>query len=68
MLDRKVGKATREQMCRETPIVELGRVAVESLTKLVNEAREAVRGMCCFSEVNNDALMWGHYAHGNRGM
>src|SRR5262245_41994370 len=28
---------------------------------------DSIRGVCCFSEIATDLLMWGHYCNGHRG-
>ena len=33
----------------------------------VGKALKAINGVCCFSELVDDLLMWGHYANGHRG-
>jgi hypothetical protein len=39
----------------------------ETIPQLVLEARNKVRGVCCFTEIVDDLLMWGHYADSHRG-
>lgn len=42
--------------------------AMETLKKvLVETGKLNTIGICCFSEINNDILMWAHYANGHRG-
>lgn len=37
------------------------------LSSAIAGSLSAVKGVCCFSEIPNDLLMWGHYAAGHSG-
>jgi hypothetical protein len=39
----------------------------ESLLTEIENAIKELRGVCCFSEVVEHPLMWGHYSNGHRG-
>jgi hypothetical protein len=39
----------------------------DGMKAAVAQGLSAIRGICCFSEVHNNPLMWGHYSDGHRG-
>lgn len=44
---------------------DLAEIATRFTRNLLREF--SARGVCCFSEINDSLLMWGHYANGHRG-
>ena len=42
-------------------------IIANSLRTAIENAKKEMRGVCCFSELVDHPLMWGHYSDGHRG-
>jgi len=53
---------------RDPEVREVVRQAYEHTAREWQERTRTRHGVCCFSSVNSDLLMWGHYADKHRGL
>jgi Protein of unknown function (DUF2971) len=64
----KAKKVPRAERRRLTKQVRPGRALAEQAFELAAEDIRKTRGVLCLSEVNNDILMWSHYAEKHSGV
>jgi hypothetical protein len=66
IIDVSNGKVTEESFA-EWPTELLMQSFQNPLRAVVAEQIKSINSVCCFSEVHNNLLMWGHYCSGHRG-